>query len=176
MQDQSATGVSVVEPVAPSAEEVKGALRRLASSVAIITSHWNSRPMAMAATAVNGLSLSPPSLLVCVNQAAALYGALNDRARFCVNILGQDHLELAQRCGGQVAGAERFSTGAWGEDADGVPFLEDAQASLSCVCDDSLVYGTHGVFVGKITSVRMHGEIAPLIYADARYCGASQTL
>jgi flavin reductase (DIM6/NTAB) family NADH-FMN oxidoreductase RutF len=165
-----------VEPVAPTTEEVKGALRRLACSVAIITSYWNGRRLAMAATAVNGLSLAPPSLLVCVNQAATLYGALAAGARFCVNILGQDHVELAQRCGGQVAGAERFSTGAWGQDEEGVPYLEDAQASLSCVCDDSLVYGTHGVFVGKITSVRLHGVIAPLIYADARYCGASQAL
>ena len=165
-----------MEPFAPTPDEVKGALRRLASSVAIITSYWNDRPMAMAATAVSGLSLAPPSLLVCVNQTASLYGALADRSRFCVNILGQDHLELAQRCGGQVAGAERFSTGAWARDEDGVPYLEDAQASLSCLCADSLVYGTHGVFVGRITAVRLHGEHAPLIYADARYCGAGGVL
>ena len=158
--------------VTPTGEEVRLALRRLASSVAIITTRFEDRPLAMAATAVSGLSLTPPSLLVCVNQAATMYGALRAGARFCVNILGRGHEELAQRCGGQVRSEERFQTGAWREDDGQVPFLEDAQASLSCAADGVLVYGTHGVFVGRILAVRRHGEVSPLIYADARYCGA----
>jgi flavin reductase (DIM6/NTAB) family NADH-FMN oxidoreductase RutF len=162
-----------VDPAAPSTEEIKRALRRLASSVAIITTRWEGRPLAMAATAVSGLSLAPPSLLVCVNQGASLFNPLQAKSRFCVNILGQGHEDLAQRCGGQVAGVERFATGAWRDDEAGVPFLEDAQASLSCRCEDSLVYGTHGVFIGRILSSRLHGDPAPLIYADARYCGAT---
>jgi flavin reductase (DIM6/NTAB) family NADH-FMN oxidoreductase RutF len=162
-----------LDPEPPNTDQVKQALRRLASSVAIITTRWEGGPLAMAATSVSGLSLAPPSLLVCVNQAAAMYPALAARRRFCVNILARDHQELAQRCGGQARGADRFTTGAWRHDNDGVPYLEDAQASLTCLGDASLVYGTHGVFVGQIQQVRLHGEVAPLIYADARYCGTA---
>lgn len=158
---------------APSADEVKRALRRLASSVAIITTRWQGRPLAMAATAVQGLSLEPPSLLVCVNKAAAMFAALQERAPFCVNILARGHEDLAQRCGGLVAGSERFQTGAWRDGVQEVPYLEDAQASLTCAGDADLIYGTHGVFVGRILEVRLHGQVAPLIYSDARYCGAA---
>jgi flavin reductase (DIM6/NTAB) family NADH-FMN oxidoreductase RutF len=169
----SETEIAAMEEGAPTPDEVKRALRRLASSVAIITTRWQGRPLAMAATAVSGLSLEPPSLLVCVNRTAAIFAAMQGRAPFCVNILARDHEDLAQRCGGGVAGAERFRTGAWRDGVQGVPYLEDAQASLACAADADLLYGTHGVFIGRILEVRLHGQVAPLIHSDARYCGVA---
>ena len=31
-----------------------------------------------------------------------------------------------------------------------------------------MAYGTHSIVIGKVRAVRMHGEIAPLIYSDGR--------
>ncbi len=51
----------------PLKEEMLQSMRRLASSVTVISSANGEQRHAMAATAVTSLSVEPPSLLVCVN-------------------------------------------------------------------------------------------------------------
>jgi len=154
------------------AGQMKDAMRRLAKSVVIVTTRYQGQRMAMAATAVDSLSLEPPSLLVCVNRSASIFPALSGQAAFCFNILARTHEPLAHLCGGKAKGEARFEQGAWGEGPDGVPCLEDAQASIFCRTDGEFFYGTHGIFIGRVDSVRLHGPVEPLIYADARYGGA----
>lgn len=155
------------------ADQMKGAMRRLAKSVVILTTRFEGARIAMAATAVDSLSMEPPSLIACINRSASIFPAFAARSPFCVNILGREHEALAHACGGKLKGEARFAEGAWGEHHNGVPFLEDAQASLFCDQDGEFFYGTHGVFVGRVAAVRLAGAPAPLIYADARYCGAA---
>lgn len=154
------------------ADQMKNAMRRLAKSVVIVTTRYQGERMAMAATAVDSLSLEPPSLLFCVNRTASIFPALSGKAAFCVNILARAHEPLAHLCGGQARGEARFAQGAWAEGPNGVPCLEDAQASIFCETDGEFFYGTHGIFIGRVQGVRLHGSVEPLIYADARYGGA----
>lgn len=149
----------------------KAALRRLAKSVVILTTRFQGQRHAMAATAVDSLSMEPPSLLACVNRSASIFAAFEAKSPFCVNILARTHEALAQRCGGQVKGEARFAEGDWRE-RDSVPYLADAQACIFCTNDGDFYYGTHGVFVGRVNDVALYGEVEPLIYADARYVGA----
>lgn len=143
------------------------AMRRLAKSVCIVTTIHGGQRMAMAATAIDSLSLDPPSLLVCVNKTASIYAAFADGADFNINILADTQEHLAKLCHGPVKGEARFSDGAW---FDGpVPYLADAQAVVFCRKDGEFHYGTHGVFVGRVIDVRTHGAVDPLIYADGAY-------
>ena len=50
---------------------MKHALRRFAKSVSIVTSNHDGEDYAMAATAVCELCLDPPTIMVCINRAAA---------------------------------------------------------------------------------------------------------
>ncbi|WP_378947206.1 flavin reductase family protein [Mesorhizobium sp. ANAO-SY3R2] len=149
----------------------KAAMRRLAKSVVILTTRFEGQRLAMAATAVDSLSMDPPSLLACVNRTASIFTAFQAKSPFCVNILARNHEPLALRCGGQVKGEARFAEGDWRE-RDSIPYLGDAQANIFCANDGEFYYGTHGVFVGRVTDVALFGTIEPLIYADARYVGA----
>ncbi|MEO5325009.1 flavin reductase family protein [Mesorhizobium sp. CC13] len=151
--------------------DTKAAMRRLAKSVVILTTRFEGQRLAMAATAVDSLSIEPPSLLACVNRTASIFTAFEAKSPFCVNILARTHEVLAKRCGGQVKGEARFAEGDWRE-RDGIPYLADAQANIFCANDGEFYYGTHGVFVGRVTDVALFGSIEPLIYADARYVGA----
>jgi flavin reductase (DIM6/NTAB) family NADH-FMN oxidoreductase RutF len=95
---------------------------------------------------------------------------LNHGKDFCVNVLSGAHEALSIACSGAVKGEARFQTGDWRDDPDtNTPFLGDAQASLICAVDDIHHYGTHGIFVGKVKRVHLHGEVYPLIYIDGRY-------
>jgi flavin reductase (DIM6/NTAB) family NADH-FMN oxidoreductase RutF len=156
--------------------EFKRAMRRLASTVTIIsTADINGNRYGMAATAVNSVSMDPPSLLVCINHTASIYAPLTGRGAFCVNVLTTEHEDLVSAFSGRLTGAERFTIGHWRDDAAGIPYLEDAQCNLVCDVDTVVPFGTHSVIIGRVTAVRVAEGIAPLIYADGRLA-ASQSL
>jgi flavin reductase (DIM6/NTAB) family NADH-FMN oxidoreductase RutF len=147
----------------------KGAMRRLAATVTIVTGGPPGNHGGFAATAVCSVSADPPALLVCVNRSASLHASLTMGSLFCVNLLQGAHTELSQVFGGKVVPEERFKFGDWDHDADNIPYLLDAQANVFCAVDALMPYGTHTIVVGKVRHVRLHGEIAPLIYSDGRF-------
>jgi len=148
----------------------KGAMRRLATTVTIATTRGlDGQPIGMTATAVTSLSLDPPALLICVNRSASMHRVLTMGHRFCVNLLNCDHGELSRAFGGGLAPDRRFGLGSW-EHGDGeVPYLADAQSNVFCVVDGLHDYGTHTIVIGRVESVRLHGDVRPLIFGDGRF-------
>jgi flavin reductase (DIM6/NTAB) family NADH-FMN oxidoreductase RutF len=151
-------------------------MRRLAASVVVVTARDSSGARhAMAASAVTSLSMEPPSLLVCVNRTASIYSVLAGGGHYCINILAGSHEPLSVICSGKEKGEARFAVGDWRDDPDTkTPFLADAQASLICAIDGVHHYGTHGIFIGKVQRVHLHGDVYPLIYVDGRYTSVVQ--
>jgi flavin reductase (DIM6/NTAB) family NADH-FMN oxidoreductase RutF len=152
------------------AAQTKLALRRLASAVAVVTCRDGTRRHAMTATAVNAMSMQPPSMIVCVNRASAFHAAISRADRFAINILHRSQVEISKECGGTARGEDRFGFGAWSED-DGVPVLTDAQARIVCASEDRFDFGSHTIFLGRVTAVGVHGAVDPLIYVDGQYAG-----
>jgi flavin reductase (DIM6/NTAB) family NADH-FMN oxidoreductase RutF len=156
-------------PAADLVGAFKSAMRRLAATVTIVSGGQAGAQTGFAATAVCSVTTDPPALLVCVNQAASLHGSLTMGSLFCVNLLHGAHTELSHVFGGRVVPEERLNFGNWDHDADGIAYLTDAQANVFCVVDALMAYGTHTIVVGKVRHVRLHGDIAPLIYSDGRF-------
>ena len=152
------------------AAQTKLALRRLASAVAVVTCRDGQARHAMTATAVNAMSMQPPSMIVCVNRASAFHAALSRAGSFAINILHRGQVQISQGCGGTVRGEDRFGLGGWSEE-HGVPVLLDAQACIVCAKEDRFDYGSHTIFLGRVTSVAIQGTVDPLIYVDGRYTG-----
>jgi flavin reductase (DIM6/NTAB) family NADH-FMN oxidoreductase RutF len=156
--------------------EFKQAMRRLAATVTIIsTNDVNGNRYGMTATAVNSVSMDPPSLLICVNHSASIYAPLTGRGAFCVNVLTTEHEDLVSAFSGRLKGSERFTVGDWRDDTENMPYLEGAQCNLFCVIDTVLPFGSHSIVIGRVTAVRVAESIAPLIYADGKLA-ASQSL
>ncbi len=88
---------------------------------------------------------------------------------FCINILHFSQEAISLRCGGDVQGEARFATGQWLEADSGVPYLRNAQANLFCHTDQSLLYGMHAIFVGRVTRAVFDTAIDPLIYVAGKY-------
>jgi len=162
-------GKSVGKEAGPVAERLRSGLRRLAKGVVVITAWHEGQRFAMAATAVNEVSMDPPSLLVCVNRSASLYLPLAGKAGFAINVLGHAHEEICGLCAGKAKGEDRFKVGRWARFDNGVPYLEDAQASFLCRYETALDYGTHRIVVGRVEDVRVEEAISPLIYADGAF-------
>lgn len=155
--------------------KMKEGLRRFARSVVVISTRDAERRYAMTATAVTELSLDPPSLLVCVNKGATMFGPLNDGADFCVNILDRQQENISAACSGKLNGEDRFCVGFWDESQPfGVPYLADAQVSFICRNEKRLQHGTHGLFIGHVLEVHSREGVDPLIYMDGGYSAISR--
>lgn len=150
-------------------EDFRAAMRRLASTVAVVTCQIEGEWAGMAATSVTSLSLDPPSLLVCVNRTAGIRGAIRQGNAFTVNLLERQHAPVSMAFGGAAPRLERFNQGKWRAGESGVPWLEDGLAAIDCLVDREVEYGTHSIIIGRVLAARVFGEVTPLIYLNGEY-------
>jgi flavin reductase (DIM6/NTAB) family NADH-FMN oxidoreductase RutF len=151
-------------------DQFRRAMRRVAATVNVISVTVEGRPLGITATAVSSLSMEPPSLLTCINRAAAVHASMADLAHFRVNILHRDQEEIARMFADRTLEDLRFAAG-WELMADLPPRLVDAQASVLCRRIDHHQFGTHSIFIGVIEEVRVRDDVSPLLYWNGRYGG-----
>jgi flavin reductase (DIM6/NTAB) family NADH-FMN oxidoreductase RutF len=150
----------------------KYAMRRLASTVTIVTTEYGGKRHGMVATAVCSLGIDPPSLIASIAQTASLHDPLIARGRFCVNLLTLAQADLISAFSGQYSGEARFQFGNWDNHQFGAPTLRDAQASLICDVSGTLSYAGHTVFIGKVTDVHVSDAIETLLYQNGSFAAA----
>lgn len=157
-------------PTVAAADDVRAALRRMVNSVCVLTCVVDGERFAMAATAVNALTMQPPSMIAAINRETSFHRPLTQVRHFGINVLGAQHEPIGRACGGAARGQARFDLGDWESEADtGVPILADAQTALVCARGHIVECGSHSLVVGPVVSVRQTGTLAPLVYLDGRY-------
>ncbi len=150
-------------------EAFRTAMRRVANTVTIISVQSGSERHGTTATSVTSISMEPPSILICFNKASRLHEFLTKEDRFCVNVLHTDNVATSKVFSSPVAGVERFTSGDWQADESATPYLANAQANLFCQKEKEISYGSHTLFIGRVTSVRTRADISPLLYRDGFY-------
>lgn len=146
------------------------AMRRVASTVNVISLCLDGEAMGITATAVSSISMDPPSLLVCINRASSVHPSIEVVTHFGVNVLHRDQESVARVFADRRFHAERFADG-WDNDCVRPPRLVDAQASILCRRIDHHRFGTHSIFIGVVEEVWTRDGIDPLVYLDGRYAG-----
>ncbi len=152
------------------AQLMKQGMRRLASGVCVLSARLSDGDaFVMTVSSVTSVSDNPPSLLVCINRQIQRHEALLvSGSSFAINLLRHNQTEVSNLCAGRYEDRDRLSLGSWKQDK--WLTLEDSQASICCVTDKILQYGTHEIVIGRIEDVRIHGdEIDPLLYANGQY-------
>jgi flavin reductase len=155
------------------ASSFKEAMRRVAATVNVISICVDGKPMGITATAVSVVSMDPPSLLVCVNQAASVHPQIENVVHFNVNVLHRDQAEVATIFADRKLEAQRFIRG-WENDCVTPPRLRNAQASILCRRIDHHRFGTHSIFIGVVEEVEVREGCDPLVYLDGRYGSMGQ--
>ena len=153
-------------------DDFRQAMRRVASTVNVISICVGGEPMGITATAVSSISMDPPSLLICINRAASLHAPMGDVTHFRVNVLHRDQEGVARMFSDRSQHDLRFSAG-WNVDCALPPRLVDAQASILCRRIDHHQFGTHSIFIGVAEEVAVRDDVHPLVYLDGRYLSAS---
>lgn len=146
-------------------------MARFPGAVTLVTARTESgERRGITATAVCSVTADPPSVLVCLNRATGTCAAVEATGLFAVNLLSQDQESLALRFAGAegISGAEKFAAGHWQSAEQDLPILQDATVTLCCEVTESLISGTHQIFVGRITGLA-HGSGTALIYEKSRF-------
>jgi flavin reductase len=154
--------------VAP--DKFREGMRRLASSVCIITTGLAGEWIGFTATAMCSLSDSPPSLVVYLNQQSQTGNALIRSGHFCVNVLSSDNESIASRFAKSSSGSSKFDPGEWPATAGMSPQALSALVSFHCKVADCVHSGTHFLSIGQIVKVNFAEKaISPLLYANGTY-------
>ncbi|MEP6785159.1 MAG: flavin reductase family protein [Sphingomonadales bacterium] len=156
-------------------DDFRQAMRRLATTVALITTGRGETYGGMAATAVMSVTADPPTLVVAVNRTASMSPILDEHGWFCVNLLAEWHQHLVPIFSGAKSGKNRFEDGDWQFSDAHPPVLADAAASLVCETTGRFDIGTHTLFVGEVRAIANHPRIDPLIWVDGRATSAATT-
>jgi flavin reductase (DIM6/NTAB) family NADH-FMN oxidoreductase RutF len=147
------------------------AMRELASGVSVITCGEGDARNGCTATSVVSLSLSPPTLLVCLNLHTSTLASIRQTGSFCVNLLAAEHKEIAERFAGVggFKGAGRFGLGDWTPLVTGAPVLTDGLAAFDCRVEEIIERHTHAIVIGVVEAVRVPGADEALIHWRSRF-------
>jgi 3-hydroxy-9,10-secoandrosta-1,3,5(10)-triene-9,17-dione monooxygenase reductase component len=149
----------------------RGAMRHLAGGVSVITAGAGEARTGLTVTSAISLSVSPPTMLICVNRSASAWPVIQAERHFCVNILGAKHQSIADRFAGRdgAKGAERYEGARWRRFATGAFGLEDALAVIDCAVEEIIERHSHGVVIGGVRAVHIGGGSEALIYGHGQY-------
>ncbi|MFI0979477.1 flavin reductase family protein [Streptomyces sp. NPDC021093] len=145
------------------------------TGVSIVTAvDPSGRPHGLTCSSLTSVTLSPPTLQVCLESRSGTLAALRARGTFAVNLLHQGATGTASVFASTRP--NRFERTAWRPAPTlGVPWLyDDAYAVAECEIADTVVIGDHVVVFGRVVSVE-NGVGRPLLYGRRGFVGLHPT-
>jgi len=136
-------------------------ISNLITAVSIISTQRGDERFGVTASSVTSLSLSPASILVCLNQRLAIADVISETGVFAVNILGEEHGHLATQFSQNHEDKFRGTNLTTGD--LGNPILSDALAHLECRLVERKDFATHAIFIAQIESAS-YRDGSPLAY------------
>jgi flavin reductase (DIM6/NTAB) family NADH-FMN oxidoreductase RutF len=148
-------------------DEFRSVLGRFASGVTILTARDDGgRDHGMTVSAFCSLSLAPPLVLACIDQATDMHGVLRTATHFGISILSDGQEALSRRFA--ELPSNRFDGIGYSRGESGVVLLEDALAHLECRLISRHAEGDHVIYVGEVERAdAMKGM--PLLYYRGGY-------
>ena len=148
--------------------DLRDALARWASGVAVLAVRHEGVVQAMTITAFLPVSLDPPLVAVAVGVHSPLSTLLPPETSFGISILGEE-----QRRSANIF-PDTFATDRSGFSADGEPVLAGSIAALGCTVLSADPLGDHLLIVAVVSAVHPGEDDPPLLYFDRGYRGLSE--
>lgn len=160
----------------PAESTLRQAMRQLPGGISVVTAGSGKERGGLTLTSAVSLSTNPQTVIICVNRTSSTWPIIRKYGHFCVNILGPQHVDLANRFAGRagIAGAARYLGGIWDTLATGAGALVDAAANIDCEVEETLSRHSHVIVVGAVKAVRVNAESGALVYWNGDYLPLSQ--
>lgn len=145
------------------------ALGHFASGVTVVTTtSSDGRPYGLTVSAFSSLSLTPPLVLVCIDNRAPGISFVKASGYFVVNVLTHEQEHMSRRFSSRQEA--KFEGVGYKPGELGAPVLEGVLAFLECKVAEAFEGGDHTIFVGEVIAAHVDdGE--PLLYFRGGYAG-----
>jgi flavin reductase (DIM6/NTAB) family NADH-FMN oxidoreductase RutF len=147
-------------------DQFRSVMTQVASAVSVVTSSLAGQPHGATVSAFASLSMEPPMMLVALNRRSGLLHIILQARRFRINVLSADQQEIATWFASKGS-PDRF-IGLWWKDDDGLPFLFDAQAWITCALGEVLQGGDHVILLGHVNDAAAQPR-PPLVHYARTY-------
>jgi flavin reductase (DIM6/NTAB) family NADH-FMN oxidoreductase RutF len=164
-------------PVNP--EDLRSALRHWATGVTVVTSAQGSLQHGMTVNSFTSVSLTPPLILVSLEQSTRTHALVKSAGYFGVTILSASQRSISERFAGRdTEHLDRFE----GLDTrvllSGAPFIMGGAAFLDCQVVATYDAGTHTLFIAEVTALEVPAQVGgssqPLVYYNRDYRGLQE--
>jgi flavin reductase (DIM6/NTAB) family NADH-FMN oxidoreductase RutF len=146
----------------------RSVLGRFASGITVVTTCTETGiDHGMTVSAFCSVSLTPPLVLICVDQSAEMYHVLKDVAHFTVNVLSERQEAISRRFADFDA-AQRFEGVGFHRGKFGAPVLHDILAYVECRVQRLYDAGDHGIVIGEVQHAAARDD-RPLLYYRGGY-------
>lgn len=151
------------------AADFRNAMSLLSSAVNVVTTAGASGVHGFTASAVCSVTDTPPTLLVCMNQASRSHAHFIENKILSVNVLGAQHQQISNVFASKMKSEERFQYGTWTELETGAPVLTDALTSFDCEIEQIQQVGTHSIFMCRVLAIQHSKQEHGLVYFNRAY-------
>ncbi|NOJ67369.1 flavin reductase [Acinetobacter indicus] len=151
------------------AADFRNAMSLLSSAVNVVTTAGASGVHGFTASAVCSVTDTPPTLLVCMNQASRSHAHFIENKILSVNVLGAQHQQISNVFASKMKSDERFQYGTWTELETGAPVLTDALTSFDCEIEQIQQVGTHSIFMCRVVAIQHSQQEHGLVYFNRAY-------
>ena len=147
-------------------EEITRLFRQLTYGVYVIGVTEGEVCNAFTAAWVMQVSFHPLLLALSINPQHSSYELLTRGKVFSINVLGQDHLDLAAHFG-RPATENKLAPVPWCQKLTGAPVLTNALAYFDCELSHSCPAGDHELVIGRVVDgAVLNAGVLPLHYRD----------
>ncbi len=150
-------------------DDFRQVLSRFASGVTVVsTLDADKKPIGVTVSAFTSLSLKPPLILICLDNATSNLRAYTEGDAFAVNILSCQQSDISNAFAFPGPNPP-FEQTTYTEGKSGLPLINDTAASIEC--EKHAVYpgGDHVIVIGLVKHAAWSFETDPLIYVGGRY-------
>lgn len=143
-------------------QDFKQAMGSVAAAVAVVTTLVDDEPHGTTVSAFASLSMTPPMMLVSLDNGSNLLAGLHPGKILGVNVLSAHLDDVAMRFAGKLRGAQKFDGIDW-EVRDGAPALLDRHAWVSLRISRLVEAGDHTIVLGDVVAAQSSASV-PLTY------------
>lgn len=142
-------------PSSENTRALRDAFGCFGTGVTVITAQTPTGPLAMTANSFSSISLDPALVLWSPAQSSKRHDAFVNAPQFCIHILSQHQLDLAQHF---ATNGTDFESIEWESGPAGAPTLSGCLAEFHCNTHAVHPAGDHSLVLGRVTHVRNHNR------------------
>lgn len=164
-----------MQPTFDSAQYRK-VVSRFVTGITVVTTRFGDELHGMTVNAFCSVTLTPPSVLVCLACSSRTAALVEQSRIFAVNILSDRQTLHSDRFAGrhQDREANRFEGIEWTTAVTGAPILAGSLAFLDCKLANVFDGHSHWLCLGEVVAADTDESLPPLIYHQSRYLTLDQ--